>query len=401
MTPPFRADQIGSLLRPANLISLQAEHDQSVSAGNVSDDIKRVTEDAITRIVHKQKELGICPMTDGEFWRTSFHLGFCENVHGFTFYPSLPVPGAFRTNWPPATILSKMGFPGLPAVVAEAKIEYTRSIYLDNWMFLRSQVPESEWGTCKMTMPSALYHYLALRPGKIYTADAYTSDREYLADLAAVYRQEIRTLYDAGLRNIQIDDPELTFLADERFREGFVIDGSDPEEAVEICIWATNEALKDKPKDMHIGIHLCRGNFTGSVHFAEGSYEWIAKRLFTMNYDTFYLEYDTSRAGTLEPMRNLPVGKNLVLGLVSTKCAELEDMGDLEQRVHEAAGVIARGQSRDKADVLADTLAVSPQCGFSSVSSGGATDMTEDRMWEKLLLVKRLAQRLWLDGSSK
>jgi methionine synthase II (cobalamin-independent) len=395
MSPPYCADQIGSLLCPANLLSLRADDGPVFHKSKFSDRVKKATEDAVADVVRKQQELGICPKTDGEYWRPAFYLGFCENVHGFKHYPSLPIPEAFRTNYPPAAILSTRGIAGLPAAVAEAKIECRRSIYLDDWIFLRSQMPESERDTCKLTMPSVAYQYLTLRPGRIYAADTYSSDREYLADLAAAYRQEIQDLYNDGLRNIQVDDPQLTFLLDEGFREVLEIDGSSPDEVLDICIWATNEALKDKPKDMHIVVHLCRGNFIGSIHFAEGPYEWLAERLFSMKYDTFYLEYDTPRAGTFAPLRHLPVGKNLVLGLISTKCTELEDHEALEQKVHEAAETIARGQKRDKRDVLEDTLGVSPQRGFSSVSSGGAPDMTEDCMWEKLLLVKRLAERVW------
>jgi methionine synthase II (cobalamin-independent) len=147
---------------------------------------------------------------------------------------------------------------------------------------------------------------------------------------------------------------------------------------------------------MHIGIHLCRGNMVGSTHIVSGSYERIAKKMFTeLEYQTFYLEYESERAGDFEPLRHLPVGKNVVLGVVSSKNPELEDLGGLEEKTYAAADVIARGQGRSRQEVLRDVLGVSPQCGFASMSKGGGIGMSEERMWEKLVLCRKLAERIW------
>ncbi|KAF2095360.1 5-methyltetrahydropteroyltriglutamate-homocysteine methyltransferase [Rhizodiscina lignyota] len=396
MSPSFHTEQIGSLLRPEGLLSARAASNLFYYAPTAPEDIKRETEAAIARVVRKQQDLGIRPITDGEYGRFVFSDGFFERLEGFKAYQHLPVPDAFRTNYPPSAMLMKLGVKTRPAAVAEGKIRHKESSYLEQWKALRALLPESEWKLCKVTMPALSHQHIGLRPGRAYSTSAYNSDEEYFGDLAAAYRQEIRMLYEAGVRNIQVDDPQLTFLLMESFRNGIAIDGGDANDLLETYKWASNEALKDKPEDLHVGIHLCRGNFPGSVHVAEGSYEWLAQRLFsTTKYDTFYLEYDTPRAGSFSPLRYLPIGKNVVLGLVSTKSPTLEDLDLLEKRVYEAADIIAEGQGRTRQEVIENSLAVSPQCGFSSISVGGGAGVTEEVMWEKLLLVKRLAERIW------
>jgi methionine synthase II (cobalamin-independent) len=394
--PQFRAEQIGSLLRPQDLLSARTAEQLFFYSSNLSKDVKGKTEDAISAVVKKQQEAGIAPLTDGEFRRFAYCDGFFERLGGFKSYEDLPVPEAFRTNYPPSVMLLQFGVKTRAAAVAEGKVEYKDSVYLEEWEYLRSLLPKSKWKNCKITMPSVSHQHNGLRPGRAYSKEAYSSDKDYFADLAAAYRQEIKVLYEAGLRNIQFDDPQLTFFVVESFREGIVADGGDPDELLDLYIWATNEVLRGKPEDLHVGVHLCRGNFPGSVHVAEGSYEWLAQRLFSkMNYDSFCLEFDGPRSGDFSPLRHLPVGKKVVLGLVSTKSPDLEDVEVMEKKVYEAADVIAQGQGRTREDVLADTLSVSTQCGFSSVSVGGGVGMTEDRMWEKLSLVKQIASRVW------
>jgi methionine synthase II (cobalamin-independent) len=235
--------------------------------------------------------------------------------------------------------------------------------------------------------------------GTAYSASAYSSDEEYFQDLAAAYAAEWQILYDAGLRSIQIDDPCLLFFVSEEFRSGCLTDGVDPDALLDQYIWAHNLCLAGKPKDLHVGIHLCRGNMAGSTHIMSGSYEHIAERIFSrLNYDTYYLEYDTERAGDFQPLRHLPIGKNVVLGVVSTKKPDLEDIEEMVARVYAAAEIIARGQNRTVADVLHTSLGVSPQCGFTSMSQGGGEGMSMDLMWKKLVLVKELAHRIWGDN---
>jgi methionine synthase II (cobalamin-independent) len=238
---------------------------------------------------------------------------------------------------------------------------------------------------------------MQLADGTAYTLTAYTSSIDYFADLSLAYRAEIEALYLAGLRSIQIDDPNLTFFLDSSFLSGCETDRVDPNELLEMYIQAHNACLSYHPKDLHIGIHLCRGNMSSSTHVTTGSYEAIAKRIFTqLKYDTFYLEYDDPhRSGGFEPLRYLPVGKNVVLGVVSTKMPELEDLDILVRRVESAADVIAEAQGRTREVVLKEVLGVSPQCGFASMSIGGGKGMDMERMWEKLVLVRELAKKIW------
>jgi len=234
--------------------------------------------------------------------------------------------------------------------------------------------------------------------GTAYRESVYRDDREYFADLASAFAAEFRVLYDSGLRSIQIDDPCLLFFVTDEFRSGCEADGVNPDELLDLYIWAHNQCLAGKPDDLHVGLHLCRGNMAGSTHIMSGSYERIARKMFAeLTYDTYYLEYDSDRAGDFEPLRHLPVGKNVVLGVVSTKSPDMEDIDELVGRVNAAASVIARGQGRSITEVIDTSLGVSPQCGFSSMSAGGGRGVTMDRMWEKLLLVKELAERIWGD----
>lgn len=397
MAPRYRAEHIGSLLRPAELVSARNDAQLFYYTANLPSKVKEQTDVAIASTVKKQLELGVRPVTDGEFRRFMYCDGLFEHLNGYKSYLDLDVVEDHRTNFPPSKLLARFGVKNRPGAIADSKIQFKESAYLEQWKQLRALVPKKQWGDCKITMVPIAHHHIALRPGRAYSREAYASDVEYFVDLATAYRQEIRTLYDAGLRNIQFDDPQLTFFIDPAFREGMATDGVDPENLLNLYIWAANEALKDKPSDLLVGLHLCRGNFPGSVHCVEGSYEYI-KRVFTeTKYDTFYLEYDTPRAGDFSPLRHVPAGKNVVLGLVSTKTPELEEVDGLVEKVYQASEVIAQGQGRTREEVIADTLAVSPQCGFSSVSVGGGIGMTEEIMWKKLELVKAVTKRIWED----
>jgi methionine synthase II (cobalamin-independent) len=398
MAPPFRAEQIGSLLRPPELLAARDAASSWTYSQTVPEEVKRLTQEAIAAAVQKQLALSIRPITSGEYERDSFYSGFFEKIQGFDALPAIPIPSGFRTNYGAATLLQRQGVKTRPGVVANRKIEHVQSAYLEEWESLKSLLPPEKWKECKLTMPSPTWQHMQLAKGTAYAPSAYSSDKEYFTDLAAAYATEICTLYDAGLRSIQVDDPALTYFLTPEFRAGCVADEIDPEELLDLYIWAHNACLAGRPSDLHVGIHLCRGNMPGSTHVVAGSYELIAKRLFTeLDYDTYYLEYDTERAGDFEPLRHLPVGKNVVLGVVSTKAPELEDMEDLVKKVHAAADVIAKGQDRSREGVIQTSLGVSPQCGFSSRSVAGGKDMTFDRMWEKLVLVKDLARRIWGD----
>lgn len=411
MAPLFRADQVGSLLRPASLLNLRSKHHitGSYDAATTNPEVAQATRAAVAAAVQRQIADAIYPLTTGELERTIFYGGFFETLAGTTTLPALPIPAAFRTALPSVARLQAAGVAARPGVVATGRIAWTAPAYADSsWALLRALVPPepeaeaSSWWLprCKITLPSPTYQHMQLRPGTAYTPESgYGSDEEYFADLAAAYRAELRSLYDAGCRNVQVDDPNMTFFVMDSFLDGCRADGVDPDRLLEQYVRVHNACVADRPKDMHVGIHLCRGNMWSGVvegGVGAGSYERIAESMFRgLDYDSFYLEYDDERSGDFEPLRFLPKGKNVVLGLVSTKRVELESMDDLVRRVKEAAEVISKAQGRTVEEVMDDSLAVSPQCGFASQSQGGGRGMTEERQWEKLVLVRDLARKLW------
>ncbi|XRM45702.1 hypothetical protein ABZX51_008779 [Aspergillus tubingensis] len=398
MAPTFRAEQIGSLMRPEELLAARnaAGLGRIYTRTNVPEDVQQMTKQAIAKVVEQQQVHKVRPIMTGEFERPIFYAGFFENLEGFEL-TKVPIPEGYRTGLPTVQTLEKLGIKERDACVAVGKIQHVRSPYLADWEHLRSLVPQEQWKECKMSMPSITWQHQHLRAGAAFAASSpYTTDKEYFADLARAFAREYQVLYDAGLRSIQVDDPAMTFFVTDEMRSGCLADGIDPDELLDLYIWAHNESLRDRPADLHVGVHLCRGNMPGSTHVLSGSYERIARRMFTeLDYDTLYLEYDTERAGDFQPLRHLPVGKNVVLGVVSTKAPELETVEELQARVYEAADVIAQGQGRSRQEVLDSSLGVSPQCGFSSVSYGRGIGMTEERMWEKLQLVQKVAERVW------
>lgn len=395
MAPPFRNDQIGSMIRPASL--LQAREQLRIYEDTLSDDLQIQTQDAITAVVQKQLHLGVRSITSGEYERTIFYSNFFERLAGMEQRHGLRLPQDMRPGLPTWEALQKMGFTTREACVATGKIHHVESPNMPTWELLKAATPREHWGQCKISIPSIAWEHLQLPAGGAFTPGLYASDREYFVDLAAAYRRELQVLYEAGLRSVQIDDPNLTFFVNEGFRAALLADGVDPEELLALYIWAHNEAIRDHPADMHIGIHLCRGNIPGSKGFVEGSYEPIAESVLAkLDHDTLYLEFDGEAAGTFECLRFIPRGKNVVLGLVTTKTPGLENFETLVGRVHEAAEVIAQGQGRSAEEVLADTLGVSPQCGFaSSVWTRGVG--TEENMWKKLVLVRDVARKVWGD----
>lgn len=406
MAPLLRADQVGSLLRPASLLDLRTKHNITASYDSVTTnpEVEQATKDAVASAVRHQLDLSIYPITTGELERSIFYGGFFETLSGFSTVASLPIPSAFRTDFPSVAALERAGVKTRPGVVATGKIRWTRPAYGASWALLGSSVPDGSYlARCKITIPSPTYQHEQLRPGTAYAhGSGYASDDEYFADLAAAYRAELASLHEAGCRNVQVDDPNMTFFVMDSFLAGCRADGVDPDELLRQYVRVHNACLAGRPAAMRVGIHLCRGNMWSGVvegGVGAGSYERIAERLFTgLDYDTFYLEFDDPRSGGFGPLRFLPVGKTVVLGLVSTKRAELEDVDSLVSRVREAAAVIAEAQGRTVDEVLDTSLAVSPQCGFASQSQGGGAGMTEERQWEKLMLVRDLARRVWKDA---
>ncbi|KAK7974370.1 hypothetical protein PG989_016218 [Apiospora arundinis] len=399
MLPPFRADHVGSLLRPQSLLDARADlaSPSKMYSLEVPETVKKAEAQAIRDVVQVQLERGIRPITDGEYARHIYYGGFFEKLSGFEARPDLPIPQAFRTDFPTTTGLARMGAKTRAAVVCTGKIEYKESPYLAEWLVLRDSLPEHLWKEAKITIPTPNYQHIQLKPGTAWTKDSgYTSDQAYFDDLALCYAAELHTLYDAGLRHVQIDDPHLTFFCSPQFVEGCARDGTDTDALLDLYIRTHNRLLQDKLADLHVGVHLCRGNMAGSTHWVSGSYEKIAYKLFReTDYETYLMEFDDrERSGGFEPLRFLPEGKNVVLGLVSTKKAALEDRDAVIAGIREAAEVVARAQKITLDEAL-DCLALSPQCGFSSSSLAGGVGMTMERMWEKLELVKSIADEVW------
>ncbi|KAF7338880.1 Methionine vitamin-b12 [Mycena sanguinolenta] len=370
-------------MAPTALLELRKSQ-QVFSDTALPPDIAAATKAAIADAVKKQLELCIRPITSGEYERMLFMSGFFEKLDGMTTTKGLPVPDAFRTGLPSSTVWLRMGRTVRKAIIATAPICRTAPAYLEAWEMLKSVTPPEHWGECKMTLPSITTEQLQLAPGTAWAPGVYPSDREYFADLATAYRSEFQDLYNAGLRHIQIDSPNLCFFFADSFLEGCRTDGVDIDELLDLHIWAHNETLRDRPAGMCIGLHMCRGNIPLFHDVSKGSYETIAERMFTkLDYDQFYLEYEDEERQ----------------GIVSTKTAELEDLDMLEARVREAADVIAKGQGRSAEEVLEDTLAVSPQCGFASYAFNVGHGFTEEKMWAKLVLLRDLARRLWKDAA--
>ncbi|KAI1208155.1 UROD/MetE-like protein [Annulohypoxylon truncatum] len=399
MAPPFRADHIGSLLRPQSLLEARKclSSPSQMYSLEIPQSVKDAELQAIRDVVQVQLVKGIRPITDGEYARHIYYGGFFEKLSGFEARPDLPIPDAFRTDFPTTTGLARMGAKTRAAVMCTGKIEYKESPYLSEWLELRDNLAKELWSQAKFTIPAPNYQHIQLKPGTAWTKDSgYTSDQEYFDDLAKCYAAELRTLYDAGLRNIQVDDPHLTYFCSSQFLEGCKKDGTDTDELLDLYTRTHNQLLANKPADLHAGMHLCRGNMSGSTHWVSGSYEKIAYKLFNeTDYQTYYLEFDDlERAGGFEPLRFLPKGKNVVLGLVSTKTPELEDPSTMKERIYAAASVIANAQGVSKEEAM-EYLAISPQCGFSSSSLAGGVGMTIETMWAKLQLVRDVARDIW------
>ncbi|EME47283.1 hypothetical protein DOTSEDRAFT_59752 [Dothistroma septosporum NZE10] len=377
MAPPYRVNQIRSLLRPG-------EHCPTHRKNELANDetIKHAEAEAVDKVVKKQLELGIRPICSGEYCRHIVYGGFFETLDGMKPEPGIPIPDAFRTDFPTTTGLAKSG---------------TKSAYLQEWKLMTKTLPESTRKHCKITMPAPNYQHIPLKPGTAYTAQSgYHSDEEYFKALGEAYAAEIKALYDAGCRNVHVDDPHLTYFCSAQFLGGCKPDGVDADALMDLYLETHNHFLRRKPKDLHVGTHLCRGNMSGSTYWVSGSYDQIADKLFSKTqHVSYYLELDdVGRTGGFEPLRYPPKGKNVVLDLVSTKKAQLEDQNGLKAKVKQATKEVAHGQPVSEEEAL-ESLALSPQCGFSSSSLAGGKDMTWGRMWEELMLVRDTASEVW------
>ncbi|WEW59146.1 hypothetical protein PRK78_004615 [Emydomyces testavorans] len=423
--PPFRAEHLGSLLRTGELLQKRAALDEGMA---VAADLKPLEDRDIKEIVDLQLTLGYRAITDGEYRR---HSVFSSNLQGnpYTatlqlisilvfwgaFWPGLegmteiknPALDIFRPYLPDIAAFTETGHKPGESVICTGKIKHIGSTYLGEFGYLKSLVPADQVKYLKLTLPAPNWYHLRYKEGRAYPKDVYASDEEYFQDISKAYQAELQILYDVGLRNVQIDDPNLACEArqidkrridfcSEKMLAGWEADTSNKysaDELFEAYIKLYNDCISKRPADMHVGVHLCRGNFVNSRHFSEGGYDRIAARLFKeLNVDTFYLEYDTPRAGGFEPLVHLPKHKNVILGVITSKFPDLENLSEMKARVMKAAEFIADG-NRESVEEALNRMGVSPQCGFASHSSGNAID--RDGMVAKLKLVRQLADSIW------
>ncbi|EMD41171.1 hypothetical protein CERSUDRAFT_80798 [Gelatoporia subvermispora B] len=390
--PPFRADQIGSLKRPRNLLDKRVEFD----AGKCTqEELRKVEDEAIRNIVEVQREAGIKAITDGEFRRHMFYDGVFDNLDGMKYIPLVP-DHMLMDYCPDVKAFKKLSFKGADSYVCESKLKRTKQFYVPQFEALKKFTKPEEHKNLKITMCAPEWFHL--RHGVYaYPKEVYANDDEYFADIALAYQAEIKELYEAGCRNIQFDDPLLAYFCAEPMLEGMEEVGVDHKALLDTYIKAYNSLLEGRPADMTVGLHLCRGNFKDGMHFSEGGYDRIAIKLFReINVDTYYLEYDTPRAGTFEPLKWLPANKSVVLGLISSKIPKLEDKADLIARVHRAAEVLASGEESRTQEAALNQICISPQCGFASHAEGNP--VTEDDVKRKLSLVVETAKAIWSDA---
>jgi 5-methyltetrahydropteroyltriglutamate--homocysteine methyltransferase len=362
MKPPFRADHVGSLLRPQDLHEARAKNRK----GELSDaELKKIQDKDIGDVVKLQESIGLQAITDGEFRRDWWHIDF---IHGFdgvdltvnrfaTFHGTDEQPPLFKVT---------------------GKIRRSKPSMLSHFQFLNSLVKK---GTAKFTMPSpAMLH---ARSDREALNKVYPNLDNLWDDITKAYREEIRELYQAGCRYLQIDDTTIAMWGDPKVQEQFKKLGDDPKKDAAMYADAVNAAIRDVPDDMTVAIHTCRGNFK-STWLASGGYaDFVAERVFTgLEVDAFFLEYDTERAGGFEPLRFVPKGKKVVLGLVSSKVPELEAKDHLKRRIEAASKYVPM-----------ENLCLSPQCGFSSTHHGN--NLTVEQEVAKLKLCIDTAKEVW------
>jgi methionine synthase II (cobalamin-independent) len=362
-TPPFRAEHIGSLLRPPALLAARRAADQ----GEISAEALHAAEDQHIRdAVRLQEEVGFGVVTDGEYRRGIYFGHFGAAVSGFTemdaemsFHDAKGQPLRYR------------------AAVVTGRLVRHRGIATEEFRFVRSLTRR----TPKVTLPSpSSQHFLRWRPG--VSDRVYPNLEEFFADVSAIYRAELRDLAALGATYVQLDDVPLGLLCDAQHRAAFAAKGYDPQRMLDRYIALVNAALAGRPPGLSVGVHVCRGNNQGKW-LGEGAYDYVADRAFPrLEVDAFFLEYDSPRAGGFEPLRHMAPGRSVVLGLVSTKTPTLEKPDDLRRRIDAAARLVPL-----------EWLAPSPQCGFASTAPGNPLSPAEQR--RKLELVVDVARRVW------
>jgi 5-methyltetrahydropteroyltriglutamate--homocysteine methyltransferase len=366
-SPPFRADHVGSLLRPPELLKAR----EDFADGRIdADQLRAVEDEAIRDVVRMQEDVGLQSATDGEFRRASWHMDFIYSLEGVS-----KAPGNLKVEF-----RNEQGtIEFTPAAIrVDGKLGVKETIFGDHFTFLTQATTRTR---PKQTIPSpSMVHY---RGGRAAIDQSVYPDLDgFWADLTAAYADEVKRLADLGCTYLQFDDTSLAYLNDPRQRELMASQGADAEHLHEAYIRHINEALAGRPEGMAVTTHMCRGNFRSSW-VAEGGYDFVAEALFgELQVDGFFMEWDDARSGGFEPLRFVPPGKVVVLGLVTTKRGELESKDLLKRRIEEASRYV---------DV--DQLCLSPQCGFSSTVEGNL--LTREQQEAKLRLIVETAAEVW------
>ena len=349
MKPPFRADHVGSLLRPPELLKNKRD--------------REIQDRAIRAVVKKQEAIGLEGVTDGEFRRDWWHLDFLSQLEGVTLRDN-PGPKFGGTEEQP------------PIPTVTGKLKYSRPIMVDDFAFLRKETER----TAKFTIPSpSMLHLRGGRAG--ISRAAYPDLKEFWSDAAAAYRAAMAAFGKAGCTYLQLDDVAFAYLCDPKIRDNCRKNGDDPEKLPRLYADTINRALEGRPAGMTLTLHTCRGNFK-SAWVAEGGYEPVAEAMFSCRVDGFFMEFDSARAGGFEPLRFAPKGKKVVLGLVSSKTGSLEKMEQLKRKIDDASRYVPL-----------ENLCLSPQCGFSSTHHGN--QLSQDEQWRKLERVVETAREIW------
>jgi len=368
-SPPFRADHVGSLLRLPELLRARQERQEGeISAAQ----LREVEDRCIQAVIKMQEEIGLEGITDGEYRRSLWHADFLKQFEGVVVREGLTEESARQFQG------GQKGLQRSPTrFEVKGRLRRTSGIETENFKFLKSVTQR----TAKLCIPSpSILHFRGGR--KAVREDAYPDMDEFFADLARVYREEVRDLAALGCTYLQIDDTNLAYLCDPKMRKSALDMGEDPEKLPHTYAHLINECIKERPPTMTVCTHLCRGNFA-SAWVAEGGYDPIAEVLFNeLRVDGYFLEFDSPRAGDFTPLRYLPRGKRLNLGLVTTKSGELERADDLKRRIDDAGKYVPL-----------DQLGISPQCGFSSTVLGNK--LTVEEQIAKLKLVVQVARDVW------
>lgn len=369
---PFRADQVGSLLRPQSVIQARAQN----AAGKLdAQGLKAVEDEAIRQVVRKQEEVGLRAVTDGEIRRENWSLDFFSQLEGVRVEEMMTAPRAQGSLAPVSNVLRV-------ARVVE-KVRLGEHPMIEHFRFLNQTTKV----VGKLTIPAPTMIVSASRDWRqIVDSSVYKGLDDFFDDLAEVYRQFVKAVYAEGCRYLQLDDVNMSYLCDANMRAKITERGDDPEQLLSGWVRVLNDVVSSRPADMAMTTHVCRGNFR-SAWFASGGYEPVAEALFNrIDYDGYFLEYDSDRAGGFEPLRLLPKGdKRVVLGLVTTKTGELEDPDVIKARI-EAASKFAP----------LDQLCLSPQCGFASTHEGNL--LGEAEQWAKLGEIVELSREIWPDA---